>query len=255
MPAGLQHAQPAHPSEERQLPASRLQLQPEAGQDAHHQGAQKVALRQRLPPLPRDPAADEAGGRLARAVPAGQHRRLPAGRRPAVHLRPRGPAHRHVPVQVPADASDPHVQGPEAPDLLQVQHGPRRQGARLRHLGARLARVALLPARRCAVARALAWQPARPAVRGPLLQGRRQDGDQAARRVALRPRAARGGDARHLGHDARGRQDEQVAHHPAAPLRGLALLEGQHPVEGAGHAGADREHDPAVRQVQGRLVD
>ena len=66
-----------------------------------------------------------------------------------------------------------------------------------------------------------------------LVEGHREDGHEAARRVALRPRAARGSDARHPGHDARGRQGQQVAHHPAAPLRGVALLEGQHPVEGA----------------------
>ena len=68
LPAGLQHAQPAHPPQERQLPPPRLQLQPQARQDAHHQGAQEVALRQRLPPLPRDPAADQARGGLARPV-------------------------------------------------------------------------------------------------------------------------------------------------------------------------------------------
>lgn len=36
-----------------------------------------------------------------------------------------------------------------------------------------------------------------------------------------------------------------------APERGLALLEGQHPVEGAGSAGPHREHDPSLRQGQG----
>lgn len=40
------------------------------------------------------------------------------------------------------------------------------------------------------------------------------------------------GDARHPGHDAGGHQAEQGAHDPTAPERGLALLEGQHPVEG-----------------------
>lgn len=30
------------------------------------------------------------------------------------------------------------------------------------------------------------------------------------------------------------------------------MLEGQHPVEGAGAAGADREHDPALRQGEGK---
>lgn len=36
-----------------------------------------------------------------------------------------------------------------------------------------------------------------------------------------------------------------------APERGLALLEGQHPVEGAGAACSHREHDPPLRQGQG----
>jgi len=46
-----------------------------------------------------------------------------------------------------------------------------------------------------------------------------------------------------------------LSYHPAAPLGGVALLEGQHPMEGARHARADREHDPTLRQVQGGLVD
>lgn len=58
-----------------------------------------------------NPQADEAGGRLTRAVPAGQRRRLPARGRPAVHLRARGAADGHVPLQVPPHAPDPHVQG------------------------------------------------------------------------------------------------------------------------------------------------
>lgn len=58
-----------------------------------------------------NPSSDEAGGGLARAVPPGQRRRLPASGRPAVRLRPRGAAHRHVPLQVPPDAPDPDVQG------------------------------------------------------------------------------------------------------------------------------------------------
>ena len=41
----------------------------------------------------------------------------------------------------------------------------------------------------------------------------------------------------------------------AAPQRGVALLEGQHPVEGARHACPGGEHDSALRQVQGGLVD
>lgn len=58
-----------------------------------------------------NPAADEAGGGLSRAVPPGQRGRLPAGGRAAVHLRPRGPADGHVPLQVPPHAPDSHVQG------------------------------------------------------------------------------------------------------------------------------------------------
>lgn len=42
---------------------------------------------------PADPAPHQAGGGRQRAVPAGQRGRLPAGRRPAVHLLARGPAH------------------------------------------------------------------------------------------------------------------------------------------------------------------
>ena len=78
---------------------------------------------------------------------AGQRGRLPAGRRSAVHIRPRGPAHRHVPLQVPAHAPDPNVQRHQAPDLLPLQHWARGQGTRLRHLGARLESLALLSAR------------------------------------------------------------------------------------------------------------
>lgn len=36
------------------------------------------------------------------------------------------------------------------------------------------------------------------------------------------------------------------AHHPAAPGRGVALLEGQHPLEGARPACPSGEHDPQV---------
>jgi hypothetical protein len=41
----------------------------------------------------------------------------------------------------------PSVQGPEAPDLLPLQHRPRRKRTRCRLVGSRLARVALLPTR------------------------------------------------------------------------------------------------------------
>ena len=52
--AGLQHAQPAHTPQEPQLPASRLQLQPEAGQDAHHQGKPPPSSRPALRDSPVD---------------------------------------------------------------------------------------------------------------------------------------------------------------------------------------------------------
>ena len=43
------------------------------------------------------------------------------------------------------------------------------------------------------------------------------------------------GDAWHSGHDAGGNQAEQGAYHPAASLRGLEVLESQHPLEGTGY--------------------
>ncbi len=67
LPAGLQHAEPAHPPQEPELPAPGLQLQPEAGEDADDQGAQEEPLRQRVPPVPRDPAPDQAGRGRQRA--------------------------------------------------------------------------------------------------------------------------------------------------------------------------------------------
>lgn len=42
------------------------------------------------------------------------------------------PTNRNVPLQVPADAADPHVQGPQARHLPPLQDGARREGARLR---------------------------------------------------------------------------------------------------------------------------
>mmetsp|Transcript_3094 Transcript_3094/g.10263 ORF Transcript_3094/g.10263 Transcript_3094/m.10263 type:complete len:223 (+) Transcript_3094:2128-2796(+) len=98
-------------------------------------------------------------------------------------------------------------------------------------------------------------QPPREAVRGKAQQGRREDGHEAAHRVALRSRAARRGDARHPRHDAGRGQGEQGEDDLAASLRGVAVLEGEHPVESPGLARADREHDLEVRQVQGGLVD
>ena len=40
----------------------------------------------------------------------------------SVHLCSRGPADRHVPLQVQADETDPHVQGSQASHLLPLQH-------------------------------------------------------------------------------------------------------------------------------------
>ena len=54
--------------------------------------------------------------------------------------------------------------------------------------------------------------------------------------------------------DIAGCESKQVADHPPAPLRGLALLEGEHPLEGSWFTGADREHDFEIRQGEGRLV-
>mmetsp|Transcript_6179 Transcript_6179/g.20145 ORF Transcript_6179/g.20145 Transcript_6179/m.20145 type:complete len:453 (+) Transcript_6179:1482-2840(+) len=205
--------------------------------------------------LQRDPATDEARRRLGGAISPRKRRRLPARGRPPVRLRPRRPAHRDVPLQVSAHAAGAPMQGPQAPDLHALQHGPRRQRAGGRLLGAGVARLALLPPGHRAPPRAVARQLARPPVRGPPLQGHRQDRHEAARRVALRPRTPRRRHARHPRHDARGRQGQQVQDDPPAPLGSLALLEGEHSVEGAGAAGARGEHDPPVRQGQGRLVD
>ena len=63
------------------------------------------------------------------------------------------------------------------------------------------------------------------------------------------------GDAWHYKHDARGYKAEQGAHDPSAPERDLAMLEGQYPLEGARPAHPHREHDTAIRQGQGGLVD
>ena len=63
------------------------------------------------------------------------------------------------------------------------------------------------------------------------------------------------GNARHYRHDARGYKAEQGANDPSTPERGLAMLEGQYPLEGARPAHPHREHDTAIRQGQGGLVD
>lgn len=52
-------------------------------------------------------------------------------------------------------------------------------------------------------------------------------------------------------HDARRDQAEQGEDDPAAPERGVALLEGEHTVEGAGFAYAYRKHDPEICEGQG----
>ncbi len=55
-------------------------------------------------------------------VPPEQRGRVPTRRRSAVRLRSRGPADRHVPLQVQADEADPNVQRSQAHHLLQIQH-------------------------------------------------------------------------------------------------------------------------------------
>ena len=161
----------------------------------------------------------------------------------------------HVPLQVQADAPDPYVQGPQALDLLALQHGARGERPWRRLLGPNVARLALLPPRHRPFAGALVGQPARAPVRGAALQGHRALGDEAAHRVALRPRAPRRRHARYSRRHAPRRESQQGPRHPAAPVRGLALLEGQHPLEGARAAGPDRGDDPSLRQAEGRLVD
>jgi len=47
---------------------------------------------------------------------------IAVGRRPSVHICTRRPADRHVPLQVQADETDSHVQGPETRHLLPLQH-------------------------------------------------------------------------------------------------------------------------------------
>jgi hypothetical protein len=91
-------------------------------------------------------------------------------------------------------------------------------------LGSGVARVAVLPPRHHAAARALAGQPARSSVRGPSIEGYREDRHQAARRVAVRPRAARRGHARYFGQDAGVGQGQQESNDSAAPERGVAML-------------------------------
>ena len=44
VPPGLQHAEPADSPQEPQLPAPGLQLQPQAHQDAYHQGLRPTII-------------------------------------------------------------------------------------------------------------------------------------------------------------------------------------------------------------------
>ena len=88
--------------------------------------------------------------------------------------------------------------------------------------------VAVFFARHHSAARALAGQPAGASVRGEAEQGHQQDGDQAKGGEPVRPGTARSGHARHTRHDAGERQSEQEQNHPAAPQRGVEMLEGTH---------------------------
>lgn len=66
-----------------------------------------------------------------------------------------------------------------------VAVGPGGQGARVRFLGPGLEGLAVLHARSDSPAGEVAGQPVGPAVRGPTLQGRRQDRHQTARGESL----------------------------------------------------------------------
>jgi len=133
--------------------------------------------------------------------------------------------------------------------------GTHRQGPRLRLLGAELESLALFLARRDAAAREVAREPSLQAVRGPPLEGRGQDGDEAASGVPLRSGTSRLRHARHPRHDAGRNQAEQGQDHLAAPVGSFPLLEGQHSVESSGTSDPHRKHDSSLRQDEGRLVD
>mmetsp|Transcript_3144 Transcript_3144/g.9018 ORF Transcript_3144/g.9018 Transcript_3144/m.9018 type:complete len:230 (+) Transcript_3144:1820-2509(+) len=185
LPPGLQHVEPADPPEEPELPPPRLQLQLEAREDADDEGAEEVALRQRVPPHARDLETYQISCGFCGPVPLGERGRVSIGGRSPVHICPCRPADGHVPLQVPPHAPGAHVQGPETFNLLPLQHGPGRQGPRLRLLGAGVAGVAVLSSRYCSFARTVARQFISEAVRGAAFEGHREDGDEAARRVAF----------------------------------------------------------------------
>uniref|UniRef100_A0A2M4C7J7 Putative secreted protein n=1 Tax=Anopheles marajoara TaxID=58244 RepID=A0A2M4C7J7_9DIPT len=122
-------------------------------------------------------------------------------------------------------------------------------------LGTGMACVVILYARYHTTTGALVGQSVVPSVRGTTLEGCCQDGNEATRRITLRSRVACVRHARHCRYDAGGYQAEQGPYHSATSVRGVALLEGKHPVEGSRTADTDRKHDPAVREDEGRLVD
>ncbi|MEW5319339.1 MAG: hypothetical protein WDW38_010498 [Sanguina aurantia] len=72
--------------------------------------------------------------------------------------------------------------------------------------------------------------------------------------LLTQPAARMSPHARHPRHDARGREAEQGSHHPAAPQRGMAMLEGQHPLEEGGLVDQRRALQPGAHQA-GATVD
>lgn len=120
-------------------------LESKHSQNAHHQGAEEVTFRKRFPSLPRDSSFDQACRRCQRSIPSGECRRVPTCRCIAIHFCPHRRFDWYVPVQVQADATSSDVQGLETSNLLPLQYWPGRQGPRMRLLGTRLARLAVLP--------------------------------------------------------------------------------------------------------------
>jgi hypothetical protein len=59
----------------------------------------------------------------------------------------------------------------------------------------------------------------------------------------------------HYGRNSDGQLIIKGQDHLAAPVRGVAMLESQYPLEGARYARCHREHYPALRQEQGRVLD
>ena len=180
MQARVQYAQLADSPEKPELPALGLQLQPEAGEDVDHEGAKKKPLRKRVSLVSRDSATHQARGGFQRAVPSRERGRVPARGRAAVRVLARRPADWDVPVQVPADAPDPDVQGLEAPGVLPVQHRAGGEGPGGWFLGADVAGVAFLSSGDRAFVGAVVGEPACQAVRRAPLQGRGENGDEAA---------------------------------------------------------------------------